>query len=270
MKRLYLLKTFIGGLCPAALVASVILLSGCKTGHVGAPLALHPEAYRRVAILPICFGLTSPGKAAGRVDSDADIRKVGAEMVLALTNQFIRRGYELVGPVRVLCGADDWCGLSLTASGILREQFELEHIRRNHATATDGLYTERFRSSLPVLRMQLGLPEVDAMVLVERWMRYVPPIEMPPAAETGALILLGIVGAAGGDLGTVVQVMDSDRRDEVLYGSNRRPTPVMMCSLYIFDSRTQEIIYSNHRPQSGKNSARTARLLLSSLPKIRE
>lgn len=256
----------------AFLTAFLMLsLAGCKTAEFSSSLTSHPEAYRRVAILPVCFGNASPtGFTPETGELEAVRREAGAELASALTSQLARKGYQVVNPVRVLSSEQDWSGMDLTASWMLRQQFDLERIRAKPGE-TNELYTCGFVSGLPVMQEKLGLPEADAVILVERWVEHGPAVKpMPRSAENATLALLGVLMVAGGDLPDLGNVLDPEQRNKVLYGSCAPPDISICYSLYLFDPHAPQIIYSAHRPLSPKNPGRAVRALLGPLPKIRE
>jgi len=250
---------------PLIIWTLILICSGCATANVSERLASHPIAYRRIAILPVCF---SDPAGASYDSSVAERYQAGAQLASALTNRLARKGYTPVGPVCVLGSAADWCQLDWTANQILRRQFDLEKICAGSA-ATNASYAREFASSLPLLEEKLGYPQSDAMLLLDHWVEYGPPARpMPPVAETGALSMLGLLATAGGDVEMLGKVADDSQHQELLYGSRRQPGPADFYSLYLFDSHTHEILYYTYQPHGWKSPNRATRDLLRSLPDI--
>ncbi len=258
-------------LCGSLLSLLILVPAGCRTHDPNSHSASLPEPYCHLAILPICIdGSFSADYRATPVASEASRHQIGTQLAFALTNQLARKGYQVVGPVRVLCDENDWCELDLAVSGVLRQQFDLERIRAD-CGETNALHACGFVSSLRLLQEKPGPPEVDAVVLVERWLDSAPPVKpMPRAAKNGALTMLGILAVAGGDPELLGRVLEAGKRDEVLFGPYTQPVASIGYSLYVFDSRTHEIIYHRYRPHSSENPRRAVRALLGPLPKVGE
>lgn len=261
--------------CGFFLLLLILAVSGCKTADVNSPLVLHPEKYHRVAILPICFGNASPtGFTTENGDTEADRRKAGADLASALTNRLAQKGYQVVNPVLVLSSATDWSGMDLTASGILRQQYDLERIRANPGE-TNELYTYGFVSALPVLLEKLALPEADAVVLVERWERCITPVKIgkpmsPVAHDITIVAFTSLLVAFGRDPTDFVNSFDSDQPSGAPAGPPAQPEFSACYSLYIFDPNARQIIYSAYQSQRFQSPSRAARALLGALPKIKD
>jgi len=246
----------------------MVALAGCQAVNVSPSLSTHPETYRRVVILPIgCDYFHSADFLAATREGEAN-RQAGAKLAVTLTNLLARKGYQVVGPLRALCDESDRFELDLAAGGILRRQFDLEKIRIDGGKENEQC-TCGFISSLTALQERLGLPAADAMVFLQRWQESPPPANrMPQTAENVALAGLGILALAGGNLDALGRALDSDQREQVLYGSGRPPAASTSYSLYIFDAHTHEIVYSAYCPARFENPGRAVRHLLGSLPEI--
>lgn len=268
-------RTGIKRLCCAFLLSLFVLtLPGCKTTNGSSSPASLPEAYRRVAILPICIGGSFPTDyTAATGDTEASRRQTGAQLAFALTNQLARKGYQVLGPVCVLDEEQDWSALDLDARGILRQQFDLEILRTDRGE-TNVLYACGFVSSLPVLQEKLGLPEADAVVLLERSPGYVSAQEHRKAAwwtwpVGGAFVTFMVVGSlASGSSGglDMVEAAASGSKNDPL---SQAPDSIDY-SIYIFDFHTQEIIFDRCQSFKYRNPGSAVRALLKPLPKARE
>ena len=251
------------------LLLLVLTLSGCKTTNGNSSPASHPEAYRRVAILPICICGSSPTDypvATG--DTEASRRQTAEQLAFSLTNGLARKGYQVVGPVSVLCDDQDWWTLDPVAGGILRQQFGLEMIRTDRGE-TNALYTCDFVSNLPVLQEKLNLPEVDAVVLLERSPGYVSPQETrkarwwiwPAGAAVASVLVVG--GLANGDASYSLKMLDGAAMNEPLL---QVPDSIDY-SIYIFDFHTQKIIFNRCQTFKYRVPGGAVRALLKPLPK---
>ena len=247
----------------------ILSLAGCKSANVSQPLAGHQENYRRVAILPICLNGSFPTDyQSTSADPEAGLHQTGAMVAFALTNQLARKGYQVAGPVNVLCEDQDWWTLDLEAGSILRNQFALEMIRTDRGE-TNALHACGFVSSLPALQEKLGLPEADAVVLLERSSGYQSPHEARKGMwwkypVGGAVATIWVGGAlANGDVFSVAEMLNGAGNN----GPLLQVPDSIDYSLYIFDFHTHEIIFNQCQAFKYRDPAGAVRALLRPLPK---
>lgn len=251
-----------------ALLFVMVTLAGCATATVSPHLTAHPEGYRRVVILPICSAdVSETDSTISFEELEAFRRETRQQLSFSLTNCLARKGYQVVGAVRVLCQEEDWSALDLDAREILRRQFDLEMIATAHGE-TNLLYDCQFMQRLQELRVRLRMPEADALVLLERSSEYVPQCQSPPPSAAGeaALALFAIGGVLTGHPEASEKL--DDNHDAGKAGSSRKPTAITNFIIYIFDVHSQEIIFrAHHTYHYHKNSDSAVRALLKSLPK---
>ena len=257
-------KPFLG----VALTAlTAFAMAGCVTATVNPHLIAHPEGFRRVAILPICSAdISETDYMISFKDLETFRQRTRQQLLSSLTNCLTQKGYQVVGPVRVLCQEEDWAALDLDASQILRRQFELEMIATPHGE-TNLLYDCQFVQRLEVLRRKLRLPEADALVLLERSSEYVPQFQPPPPSAAGdaALALFAIGGVLTGHF-EAGKMLDDHRGGTA--GLSGKPPAVTHFTVYIFDLHSREILFrACHTYGHHKNSGNAVRALLKSLPK---
>jgi hypothetical protein len=245
----------------------MVTLVGCKTAKVSSSLTSHPEAYRRVAILPICFTGSFPTDLAVPAENpEIARRQTGTQLAFALTNQLTRKGYQVIGPVNAVSEEQGWAGFDPAAGWILRQQFDLENIRTDRGE-TNILYRYGLISSLPLLQEKLQLPEADALVLLERLSGYESPSEQRKARKWnyagGAFLVTLTVMGGQPDFELLGQVIDHDWNDgPLLYQSDS-----VDYVIYIFDCHTREVIFNRCQNFKYRNPASAMRVLLGSLPK---
>ena len=137
-------------------------------------LSANPATYQRLAIVPIWF-TTSAYNYSG-LDSHelAQIANVaGQKTATCLAAAITNRGYQVVGEVRALCGEEDLAALDPETRQLLDavrvELWWLTQSVRAAGGAGSAELPFRYRLKAPLLQLQqkLGVPQADALVLVD-------------------------------------------------------------------------------------------------------
>jgi hypothetical protein len=165
-----------------ALGAVMMLAAGCAapTGRLqitamsSKSFKANPQAYQRLAIVPIWFTTSVYGYSGLTSSELTQIAKAAGQMTAAILAETItNRGYQVIGEARALCCEDALAGFDVETRQLLDEVrvefWGLTQMAR--AAARAGTLDQPFKYKLkaPLLQLQkkLGVAQADALVLVD-------------------------------------------------------------------------------------------------------
>lgn len=237
----------------AMLGAATGLIAGCASSQfvnesIPTRMKAHPDVYRRVGILSVAMTTRAITDSSLTTNDLTRVsRRLGTNLLEALTQAFADKGYRVTDTANPLCTVEDWDGIDRETSGLATE------VRTHLVTLGEEIYAnqpnEKFHPidyKIPVcvaeLGKKLGQDHVDIFVLLDARVY----VETPEARHkrnrwnrTGGVILIplvvgvGLFAAGGGG------------------GSPELPlkhTPAWVAhTILIADAHTREVLYWNSR-----------------------
>jgi hypothetical protein len=200
------------------LVATAGLITGCATNQfvsdsIPQRMRARPDGYRDVGILSLAltsWAITDSSLTTN--DLTQLSRRLGTNLLKALSEAFADKGYQVTQACNPLCTAEDWADLDRETDGLATEA------RTNLVTLSEEIYANRpnekfnpidykIPSSVATLARKLGQEDVDVLVLLDSKVY----VETPEAQHkrdkwnwTGGAILtplvvgIGLFAAGGG------------------------------------------------------------------------
>jgi hypothetical protein len=236
----------------AVLAAAAGSVVGCASNRfvsesIPDRMKAHADAYRHVGILSLA--LTSQAITdTSLTTNDLELlsRRLGTNLLNALTQAFSDKGYQVTRACNPLCTAEDWEELDRQTGGLATEgRTNLialsEEIYANRPNEKFNPVDYRIPPSIAALARKLGQDDVDVLVLLDSKL----DVETPEAQHkrnkwnwTGGAILTPVVvgiGLFGGGAGGAPDLP-------------LKYSPAWVAhTILISDARTQEVLFWNSR-----------------------